>query len=62
MFDDTTFNHSQVLDTIISVPASNNPLKRLSGDKIIAWLNVDINEPTEEVLSDEVIIQNMLNP
>ena len=44
------------------VRSADNPLKNLSEDEVEEWLLIDENEPVEQELTDEDIINSVLNP
>lgn len=52
---------SEVLDTIKDAP-SDNPLNSLSQDEMMEWVDIDKDEAIVEELTDEAIIQSVLNP
>lgn len=60
MEEDILAGESQVINAISSVPT--NPLSGLSEVEIHEWIDIDKDEPIEEELSDEAIIQTLLSP
>uniref|UniRef100_A0A1B6ML08 HTH CENPB-type domain-containing protein n=1 Tax=Graphocephala atropunctata TaxID=36148 RepID=A0A1B6ML08_9HEMI len=52
--------HSHILNSVNSDP--NHPLSHLSNEEINEWMEVDKDLHTQEDLTDEVIIQSVLNP
>lgn len=52
---------TEVLD-IIKGGSKDNPLENICEEEILEWVEIDKNEPTEEELTDEGIVQSVLNP
>ncbi|XP_035206673.1 jerky protein homolog [Stegodyphus dumicola] len=56
-------NHQDALTKVLDVVRStDNPLKNLPEDEVEEWLLIDENEPVEQELTDEDIINIVVNP
>ncbi|GBO21549.1 Jerky [Araneus ventricosus] len=56
-------NHQDALTKVLDVVRSaDNPLKTLPEDEVEEWLLIDENEPVEQELTDEDIINIVVNP
>ena len=56
-------NHQDALTKLLDVVRSaDNPLKNLPEDEVEEWLLIDENEPVEQELTDEDIINIVVNP
>ncbi|GBM70630.1 Jerky [Araneus ventricosus] len=56
-------NHQDALTKVLDVVRSaDNPLKTLPEDEVEEWLLIDDNEPVEQELTDEDIINIVVNP
>lgn len=56
-------NHQDALTKVLDVVRSaDNPLKNLPEDEVEEWLLIDENEPVEQELTDEDIINSVVNP
>ncbi|GBM93961.1 Jerky [Araneus ventricosus] len=56
-------NHQDALTKVLDVVRSaDNPLKTLPEDEVEEWLLIDKNEPVEQELTDEDIINIVVNP
>ncbi|GBM06881.1 hypothetical protein AVEN_147824-1 [Araneus ventricosus] len=56
-------NHQDALTKVLDVVRSaDNPLKPLPEDEVEEWLLIDENEPVEQELTDEDIINIVVNP
>lgn len=51
---------SEVLEVVRSL-TNNNPLENVSGEELAEWTQIDSNEPTEQDLTDEDIIQSVVS-
>ena len=56
-------NHQDALTKVLEIVRSaDNPLKNLPEDEVEEWLLIDENEPVEQELTDEDIINSVVNP
>ncbi|GBO26859.1 hypothetical protein AVEN_94644-1 [Araneus ventricosus] len=56
-------NHQDALTKVLDVVRSaDNPLKTLPEDEVEEWLLIDENEPVEQELTDEDILNIVVNP
>ncbi|XP_042910039.1 jerky protein homolog [Parasteatoda tepidariorum] len=56
-------NHQDAVTKVLDVVRSaDNPLKNLPEDEVEEWLLIDENEPVEQELNDEDIINIVVNP
>ncbi|GBO43865.1 Jerky [Araneus ventricosus] len=56
-------NHQDALPKVLDVVRSaDNPLKTLPEDEVEEWLLIDENEPVEQELTDEDIVNIVVNP
>lgn len=51
----------EVLNAVRTGPR-NNPLENIPVEEILEWVDSDMNEPIEEELTDEAIVQSVVNP